>query len=282
MSHSHNPVQAIQAKRDSEGGTEFRAVLSGATGGIGRAMALELAAQSSHLVLLGRNAPELAALSEMLSRKFPALKVSHCAGDLSQIEYQNQVLDHCKTIGSGINLLVNNAGANSFGPAESLSPETVAQLVQVNLIAPIQLTQLLLPVLKVQVHSTVVQVGSIFGYIGYPGHSVYCGSKFGLRGYTQALRRELANSNIRVKYFAPRATQTAINHGAVDKLNSELKVQSDTPAAVARQLIPFIRSSKHELKIGFPEKLFVFLNQLLPGINDKAIRGQLPTIQKYF
>lgn len=261
---------------------QYKAVLSGATGGIGRAMALELAAQSSHLVLLGRNASELAALSEMLSQKFPGLVVSHCAGDLSQIEYQKQVLTHCEALGQGINLLVNNAGANAFGSAEVQSPESVAHLVQINLIAPIQLTQLLLPLLKAQSQSTVVQVGSIFGYIGYPGNSVYCGTKFGLRGYSQALRRELANSNVRVKYFAPRATKTAINHGAVDQLNTELKVQSDTPESVASQLIPFIQSSKHELKIGFPEKLFVFLNQLFPGVNDNAIRGQLPTIQKYF
>ncbi|MDH4394488.1 MAG: SDR family oxidoreductase [Limnobacter sp.] len=282
MSAVHNQAQHHAPHHAPQHKAVYKAVLSGATGGIGRAMALELAAQSSHLVLLGRNAAELAALAEMLSRKFPVLTVSHCAGDLSQMDYQNQVLKHCESLGTGINLLVNNAGANAFGPAEAQSPQTVAQLVQVNLIAPIQLTQLLLPLLKKQVQSTVVQVGSIFGYIGYPGNSVYCGTKFGLRGYSQALRRELANSSVRVKYFAPRATKTAINHGAVDKLNAELKVQRDTPEAVAIQLIPFIQSSKHELKIGFPEKLFVFLNQLFPGVNDKAIRGQLPTIQKYF
>lgn len=259
----------------------YRAVLSGATGGIGRAMALELAAQSSQLLLLGRNAIELMALSEMLTTKFPNVSVSYCAGDLTQIAYQKQVVEQCQAMTGGVNLLVNNAGANAFGAAEAQSPEAVAQLVQVNLIAPMQLTQLLLPLLKAQTQSTVVQVGSIFGYIGYPGNSVYCGTKFGLRGYSQALRRELANSPVRVKYFAPRATKTAINHGAVEKLNAELKVQSDTPEAVAKQLIPFIQSAQHELKIGFPEKLFVFLNQLFPGVNDKAIRGQLPTIQKY-
>lgn len=259
----------------------YRAVLSGATGGIGRAMAIELAAQSTHLLLLGRNAIELAALTELLNVKFPKTSVSYCAGDLTQIDYQRQVLKQCESTVGGINLLVNNAGANAFGAAEAQSPEAVAQLVQVNLIAPMQLTQLLLPLLKLQTESTVVQVGSIFGYIGYPGNSVYCGTKFGLRGYSQALRRELANSPVRVKYFAPRATKTAINHGAVEKLNAELKVQSDTPETVARQLLPFIQGSRNELKIGFPEKLFVFLNQLFPGVNDKAIRGQLPTIQKY-
>lgn len=259
----------------------YRAVLSGATGGIGRAMAIELAAQSSHLLLLGRNEAELMALSEMLRTKYPHIAVSFCAGDLTQIGYQNQVLKQCEGLTGGINLLVNNAGANAFGAAEAQSPEAVAQLVQVNLIAPMQLTQILLPLLKAQNQATVVQVGSIFGYIGYPGNSVYCGTKFGLRGYSQALRRELAHSPVRVKYFAPRATKTAINHGAVEKLNAELKVQSDTPEAVAKQLIPFIQSSQHELKIGFPEKLFVFLNQLFPAVNDKAIQGQLPTIQKY-
>lgn len=258
----------------------YNTLITGALGGIGRALTAELAKVSDRLVLMGRQESALASFAEMLKHAHPQLQVHILAGDLNDFEYLQQAGNLARAL--NINLLINNAGANHFGSYESLGMEQQAQLIQTNLIVPMALTKIMLPILLKQQESQVVQVGSILGYIGYPGNVAYCASKFGLRGYAQALARELSDSPVRVKYFAPRATRTAINAGPVQQLNQELKVQEDPPEFVAKEFMQFLQSKRFERKIGFPERLFVLLNQLFPFINDKAIKSQLPTIQKYF
>lgn len=254
--------------------------ITGATGGIGQAIAARLAKSSHRLLLLGRNEAELNALANRLMTQNPACQTHVLAGDLLQIDCLQAIAAKCETL--EVDVFINNAGINSFGAAHKLSPFDQALLVQTNLLAPIHLTAALLPGFTKRPCTQIVQMGSIFGYIGYPGYAVYCASKFGLRGYAQALAREVADTGLRVKYFAPRATATALNSPAQDQLNRALKVTTDTPQHVAEELIKFLRSDRFEMKLGFPEKLYVFLNQLCPSINDAAIRKQLQTIQNHF
>lgn len=261
-------------------GRLHRAILTGATGGIGRAMALELAACSESLLLMGRNPHALEALRQVLLRNNPTLSVSCLAGNLLDPLYLKKVADYAAE--NRVNLLVNNAGMNYFGPVKTLDATVPAQIIETNLLAPMQLTQAILPSMLIQTSAQIVFVGSIFGYIGYPGNAVYCASKFGLRGYAQALARELANTGLRVKYLAPRATATSINEGAVAKLNKVLGVATDTPEFVAQQLIRLLQSNRFDLKLGAPERFFVFMNKLFPSINDKAIHKQLSTIEKHW
>ena len=96
-----------------------------------------------------------------------------------------------------------------------------------------QLTRALLPTLRAQPMGAILNIGSVFGSLGYPGYTAYSATKFALRGFTEALRRELADTRIGVHYFAPRATKTGINASAVDRMNAELKVAMDPPAQVA-------------------------------------------------
>jgi short-subunit dehydrogenase len=258
----------------------FRAVLTGATGGIGKAMAFELATCSDSLLLLGRNAQSLNELRISVQARFPQLNMSCLAGDLLDSWYLKELADYARD--NQVNLLVNNAGINHFGAVKNLNSMAQARIIETNLLAPMKLTQVMLQPMLSQPTAQIIQVGSIFGYIGYPGNAAYCASKFGLRGYAQALARELSNTGVQVKYLAPRATATAINHGAVNQLNKELGVVSDSPEFVAAQLIRLIDSNRFDLKLGFPERLFVFLNQLFPRINDSAIQKQLPTIEKHW
>ncbi|HEX4855589.1 MAG TPA: SDR family oxidoreductase [Limnobacter sp.] len=257
-----------------------RAVLTGATGGIGRAIAHQLAPQAESLLLLGRNSQALNSLRKELLEKYPLLSVGCLAGDLNDTAYQKEIASFAAENNS--NLLVNNAGINQFGAAARQSQAEQSRIIQTNLLAPMLLTQALLPTLLKQPQAQVVYVGSILGYIGYPGNAAYCASKFGLRGYAQAMKRELANTSVQVKYLAPRATATSINTAAVNSLNSELGSSTDTPAAVASAFMQLLLSNRFDLKLGFPERLFVFLNQLFPRVNDAAIRKQLPVIEKHW
>ncbi len=255
----------------------YKALITGATGGIGQAMAKALAPHCKSLILQGRDPKKLAALKESLVLSHA--RVETLAGDLSDTDTVKQLLNLTQSMG-GLNLLINNAGVSRFQSFEDQSPEDIGHLMQTNLLAPMVLTQALLPLLK-QEPSQIVNVGSTFGYLGFPGFSTYCASKFGLRGFSQALRRELSDTSVTVKYFSPRATQTSINTDAVVQMNQELGTHSDTPEWVAQEFIQFLSSQAWEKKLGFKESFFVFLNHLFPGLPDQAIGKQLPIIKKY-
>jgi short-subunit dehydrogenase len=181
----------------------------------------------------------------------------------------------------GLNLLINNAGAGDFAWLEGQSDAAIERIVETNVTAPMQLTRRLLPELARQREAWIVNVGSIMGYLGYPGHAAYCASKFALRGFGEALRRELADGPVRVLYLAPRATRTAMNGAGVCALNAELGVAMDEPAAVARELLALLRRPSRERLLGMPERFFARLNQLLPGVVDRALRRQLPIIRRH-
>jgi short-subunit dehydrogenase len=126
-----------------------------------------------------------------------------------------------------------------------------------------------------------VFVGSTFGSIGFPGYTAYCASKFGLRGFTEALRRELADTPVQVIYVAPRATATEMNPEAVNELNRALGNAMDTPEAVASQILAAMENDVRRRFLGWPEKLFVVINGILPRIVDKAMLKQLPVIRRF-
>lgn len=254
----------------------YCAVLTGATGGIGRAIAAELVHRCRWLILVGRNLAALQAMQAELGAH--AIHIVH--GDLLQEETLSKIETLARGLG-GINLLVNNAGASEFHAFESQRNEQIAQLLQTNLLAPMLLSRQLIPLLRTSPRAQIVNIGSVFGSIGFPGFAAYCASKSGLRGFSQALRRELLDSRIEVRYFAPRATATPINSAAVQAMNMELKTAEDSPAHVARQLMHFLKDSRWERTLGLKESFFILLNKLAPALPDKAILGQLPIIRKY-
>jgi short-subunit dehydrogenase len=248
----------------------YRALLTGASGGIGRAIAAALGPHCAELVLVGRDAARLA---ESAAAAGPAART--VVADLASVEGRNAISL------PGINLLINNAGAGDFGWLEGQSDATLARIVETNVLAPMQLTRRLLPELRRRPEAWIVNVGSIMGYLGYPGHAAYCASKFALRGFSEALRRELADGPVRVLYLAPRATSTAMNGAGVCALNAELGVAMDDPPLVARELLALLRRPVRERLLGMPEAWFARLNQLLPGLVDRALRRQLPIIRRH-
>ena len=252
-----------------------RVLLTGATGGMGRAIVAALCAQGAQVLVVGRQDQALQALVE----RNPDL-VSCLQADLRHPADRANVLRHAQQMG-GINLLINAAGINHFGLFENMQEQGIDDLITTNLSATLQLTHAMLPLLRSQPQSCVVNIGSTFGSIGYPGFSVYCATKFALRGFSEALRRELADTNVGVLYIAPRATRTEMNNAAVEAMNAELQVSMDSPELVAERLVQALDADLREVHLGFPERLFVRLNGLLPRLVDKALRRQLPTIRHY-
>ena len=144
------------------------------------------------------------------------------------------------------------------------------------------LSRRLLPTLLSSEHATLINVGSSFGSIGYPGFSGYCASKFALRGFTEALQRELADREIAIHYLAPRAVATDINSEAVVAMNAELGNAVDKPAVVADAVQALLHQRRSQNRyLGWPERLFVRLNALLPTLVAGSLRKQLPRILYY-
>jgi short-subunit dehydrogenase len=199
--------------------------------------------------------------------------------DLTSLADRREVLAEAESIGC-INLLINAAGVNHFAMLEQLDDSEISAMLAVNITAPICLTKLLLPLLKQADTAMVVNVGSTYGSIGYPGYASYCATKFALRGFSEALRRELADTRVNMLYIAPRATRTSMNSPAAQALNDALKANVDDPQTVAAAVIHAIAGDRRDLYLGWPERFFVRLNSLLPHLVDRGLRKQLPLIRR--
>jgi short-subunit dehydrogenase len=104
----------------------------------------------------------------------------------------------------GLNCVINAAGVNQFALLERQDEDAISRLIELNVTATLQLTHRLLPLLRIPPRALLVNLGSTFGSIGYPGFAAYCASKFAMRGFSEALRRELADSRIRCSRCAAR------------------------------------------------------------------------------
>ena len=253
---------------------DARVVLTGASGGIGLAIATALCASGARVLAVARHREALQPLIE----RYPQ-HVCWVDADLTFLADRRKVLAAAEAIG-GINLLVNAAGVNHFAMLEQLDDSEINAMLALNISAPICLTKLLLPLLKQADNAMVVNVGSTYGSIGYPGYASYCASKFALRGFSEALRRELADTRVGVLYVAPRATRTSMNSPAADALNRALKANVDDPQTVAAAVIHAIIGDRRELYLGWPERFFVGLNSLLPNLVDRGLRKQLPLVRR--
>ncbi len=254
---------------------DCRALITGASGGIGLALVTALAAEGAHLLLVGRQLDALQALAQRYPGKIDVLQA-----DIRERDGREAVVAAAKRFGA-LNTLINAAGINHFSLLEQHDEAAIAELIDLNVTATLQLTHRLLPLLRQQSSALVVNLGSTFGSIGYPGFTAYCASKFALRGFSEALRRELADTRVKVLYFAPRATRTGMNAANVVAMNDALQQTMDAPQLVATQLLQAIRREDDERYLGWPEKFFVRLNSLLPRLVDQALRKQLPIIQRF-
>ncbi|WP_083582100.1 SDR family oxidoreductase [Halomonas aestuarii] len=258
-----------------EGGWAGQTVLlTGASGGIGQALVDELAGAGARLLVTGRRQPAL----EALTARHPG-QVTALVADLTRADDRHRLVESARE--AGCTMLVNAAGVNRVGLFESLSDEEIEALVTLNLTSTLQLTRALLPQLLAAEHGWVVNLGSTFGTIGYPGQAGYCATKFALRGFTQALRRELADTRVHVLHVAPRATRTGMNAPEVEEMNRALSNTMDSPQRVARLVRRAIEAGREETQLGGPERLFARLNALVPGVVDRALRRQLPTIRRF-
>jgi Short-chain dehydrogenases of various substrate specificities len=256
-----------------------RVLLTGAAGGIGSKLGEVLAGKGARLCLLARGDASIARLRKQIGdRQMDAIAVR---ADITDEAARRHALARMREVFGGIDVLINLAGQQDFHLFADVDPWTIPHLLQVNLEAPMQLAREVLPDLLAQHSGRIVNIGSIFGSIGYPGFATYSASKFALRGFSQALRRELADSGVGVTYVAPRAVRTPFNPAAVNMMAVHGMMHMDEPDSVAARIARAIERDRDEAYLGFPESLFVRVNALLPRLVDRSLRKLLPALARY-
>jgi short-subunit dehydrogenase len=249
-----------------------RVILTGAGGGIGSEVAQRLVAQGARLALLGRNESGL----KQVADKSPetAHKPLLFTVDLLDAEARSTAIDQAIQQLGGIDILVNNAGLLSFRPFAEEDPEMINRIVQLNTLVPMQLTRQVVNTMLDQGSGQIVNVGSTFGSIAFAWFAAYSTSKFGLRGFSEALRRELDGTGVGVTYVAPRGVKTKLNSSAIYRMADAVKMNMDEPGWVAERIVASIKKQHKDRYLGFPESLFVRINAVLPRLVDGALKKQ--------
>ena len=250
------------------------ALITGAGSGIGRALAVDLSRRGVRPILLGRNE---AALEETRARLAQPSQAAVLVMDLADPRQRATISTRVGSVAEGLDLLVNNAGIVAAGAVSDQDDAVWRAMLEVNLLAPMAITRDLLPLLAVSGQGRVVNVGSMFGEIGFPFFSAYSASKFGLRGWSEALRRELAGSGVGLTYCAPRGTRTPAADG-FSRYVQAFSMRLDAPEAVARRISDGIAADARDIYPPTAERLLLLVQRLLPRVIDGGLRRRVAAI----
>ncbi len=256
------------ARRDIE---DSRSLVTGASSGIGRAIAKELARQGGKVVCVARREDRL----EALAKEIEAVggSVVTVAGDVTDSETRKRGIEAAISHFGGLDVLVNNAGVGAVGPFASSDPERVRRIMEVNFFALVEMTRLALPHLKQGRAPIIVNVSSILGRRGVPHNSEYTASKFAVHGFSESIRAEFAGSGIDVLVVSPGTTETEFFDNVLEskggpKWPEHAAVSAD---AVARATVRAIRRGSHEITPYLWGKVLVLLNRVSPWFVDKLM-----------
>ena len=180
-------------------------------------------------------------------------------------------------------ILVNMAGVQYFGPAESQSFEDMHGSYMVNLVAPAALCRACLSAMKRRNAGQIANIGSIVGSIPLAYFAAYSSAKASwLRAFSEALRRELAGTEIAVTYVAPRAVRTPMLTPEIQQYADLTRMNIDPPEIISKRIGAAVKQRKKDVYIGFPERLFVRLNAVMPRLVDAAVAGNDRKAMKLF
>jgi len=199
------------------------AVVTGASKGIGASIAKELAEAGYYILLLARSAEGLAQVADYLQAE--GLQASFLPVDLTKTEQVDQVIKFVENLGKDVSVLVHNAGTAKVGRAADMKLADWQDVINLNLTAPFYLTQKLLP--KMKEGSQIIMINSIGGKQAFAEWGAYSASKFGLRGFAEALRAEVEEQGIRVTSIYPAAVDTPIHDGLPYDWDREKMMKAD-------------------------------------------------------
>ncbi len=249
-----------------------RAIVTGASGGVGRAIAIELARQGANLVLVARRAEQLRAVADEISQTGGRAAV--VAGDITDPQVRQEVIAKAQAEFGGLDLLVNNAGVGAIGRFDVADEARFRRVFEINFFAAAELTRAAIPVLRSGRHPMIVNIGSVLGLRATPQNSEYCASKFALRGWSESIRIELASVGIDVLLVSLGPTQSDFwDHLVGQNEPPPWSTSGAMPAELAAsKIVRAIRAGRRELIPGFKARWFVRAGRLFPGLMDRFMR----------
>ena len=241
------------------------ALITGASKGIGKAMAEELARRNINLLLVARSEALLEALSAELATRYP-IKTAFLSLDLSAANAPALLYDWVVKNGFVVNILVNNAGYGLGGAFERYPVDEHLNMMRVNMEVPVALCSLFLPQLKQQQQSYILNIASSAAYQSVPGLSAYAASKAFILSFSRGLAHELRKTNVSVTVVSPGGTDSDFANRAQvgDKAVKAGEKLNMSAEAVAKLAINAMFDRKREIITGFVNKLGAFLVWLLP------------------
>ena len=252
-----------------------RVLLTGASSGIGRALAEQLAKAGAHLVLAARSAEKLDEVARGLSSS--SGKIHVVPTDLAMADQRERLVKTAVEKLGGLDLLVNNAGIASWGHFANSDEAIMRQVMEINFFAPADLIRLAIPHLTMGSESAIVNVSSMCGRRGMPAWPEYSASKFALSGLTESLRSEMARFEIDVLMMVPGMTKTNLRENMPrNEGKAKIDFEAGLPAAdVAAQIISGIERNKTEVVIGSDAKRMLRMHRWFPRLLDWMIRRRV-------
>lgn len=245
------------------------AVVTGAASGIGRAIALKLADEGVNLFLVDKDNERL--LETVYEAREQKVEVIPAICDLaSATEISKCVEASLKSCPGGIDILVNCAGIAHYGPMKLMSADDWNRLLAVNLHAPIQFTRELLPTLLNRIEAHVVNVSSMFGFVGYQRWVAYSTSKFGLLGFSESLRAEFSREGLGVTALCPGCVDTPFYDSTPcghqgRKTRRPPRFILTTPEVVASKAVRAIRRNRAFVLVTPLAYLLYYAKRFVPG-----------------
>jgi short-subunit dehydrogenase len=254
--------------------------VTGAASGIGRALALELAARGANLALADRDEAGLMAVSaEIDSRTEGKTKVTTHRVDVGEPAQIEGFAQAASAAHPALNILINNAGVALLGQFGEIDQAQMDWLMNINFWGVVRSTRAFLPLLSRQREAHIVNLSSIFGIVAPPGQTAYAAAKFAVRGFSEALRHELqmANSAVRLSVVHPGGVSTNIARnsrtgtGVTDNARRAQSIErfdavaKTTPQAAARRIIEGIEKNRPRILIGSDARMMDLLQRLRPA-----------------
>lgn len=239
----------------------LRCIVTGASSGIGFALAKQLLDAGAKIVVTARRAERLQELAG-----------DHChivAGDITSPQIRQQLIAECINRYGGLDVLINNAGIGGNGPFATADAARLRNIFEVNVFAPLELIRLAIPKFDRSRHPAIVNISSVLGHRAVPGKSEYCASKFALHGFSDALRAELASEGIDVILVSPSATATEFFDRSAGDPESVVRMSSSMSAGeVARRTVVAIARGNHEVILSWGGWILVWIDKLFPDFAD--------------
>lgn len=249
--------------------------ITGASSGIGEALARAFVQAGANVILSARRADELDRVRRSCNADD---RVSVLPFDLAAADTLNDVAEKALALRGGIDMLVNNGGISQRALAKDTTIDVDRRIMEVNYFAAIALTKAVLPNMLLRGRGRVVAISSVVGYVGTPMRSAYSASKHALHGFYESLRAELNGTGVHVTLVCPGFIRTNVSYAALagdgtpHGRMAEFQAAGMDPDLCAKKILEGIAADKPEILVGGTRELAaIYLRRFLPDVYRRVI-----------